>query len=130
MRDEKYYKELIDTENANLNARLGWLLTSQSFLFASLAFAWNKESTLAIVISVVGFVVSFSFGIYLKCNIMAFEKIEKAAKKDGCSLPMGLGKDDIPNWWHYLMPWKVVPTVFAFAWLLLIVYSLMKAFKS
>ncbi len=130
MSDDKYYKELIDTENENLNARLGWLLTSQSFLFASLAFAWNKESTLAIIISAVGCVISCSFGIYLKCSIMAFEKIENAAKEDGCSMPMGLGKKDIPAWWHYLMPWKVVPIVFALAWFLLIIYSALKLLKA
>ena len=82
MTDVNHYRALIDTENSNLNARMGWLLSTQSLLFAAMAFAWNTGGVLIFVISAMGICTSLSYGYYLRFSIKAFENIVSNVPED------------------------------------------------
>lgn len=125
MTDREYYKSLMDTENSNLNSRMGWLLTTQSLFFTALAFAWGKPPIIIIIIALLGIVTSFSYAIYLQCNILAFAKIEKVAKENGVEMSIGLSKEDIPAWYHWFMPWYILPRCFILSWLGIIAYFIL-----
>jgi len=124
MHSEDYYKSMLDTENNNLNARLGWLLTTETLLFTAIAFSWDKPVLVTIIICLLGITTSFSYRIYLICNIKAFEKIEELARQEGANFILGISKSDIPPWYHYFMPWNILPMSFMLAWIILLLYKL------
>lgn len=120
-------RELIQHENELVNARMGWFLTIQGFLFAGLAFAWNKGVALSVVFSVVGVLTSFSIGILLRYSTLAIKRIEESISSEGDEHIIGRSYKETPLFVHFLLPWHFLPVVFFLAWASLI-YIRVKGF--
>ena len=119
--DPKIIRDLIKHENALMNDRMGWFLTLQGFLFAGLAFAWDKGTGISIVFSVVGVLSSMSIGILLQYGILALKRLEEQPCLDSDGPIIGRGYGETKSAIHFLLPWHLLPVVFFVAWTFLIV---------
>ena len=68
-------RAMLALETEQVNRRLSWFGTLQGFLFASLAFTWDKSRTLTIIISILGMVVSLLVLIGLIAATLSLERI-------------------------------------------------------
>ncbi len=114
-------RELIRLENEALNYRMSWFLTLQGFLFAALAFAWDQDVELIIVLSVVGILSSLSVGILLRYGILAMKRLEEGLRTDSQERVIGRRYSETPAIILFLLPWHFLPILFAGAWAVLIV---------
>jgi hypothetical protein len=96
-------------ENELINDRLSWLGTLQGLLFAALAVAWSEPSAkyLLWIICGVGFAVAVSIGVG---TYRANRVLDKSEPRE--TNPW------LRQLWR-LMPGRVIPGVFAVAWLLI-----------
>lgn len=119
-------RELIRLENDALNYRMNWFLTLQGFLFAAMAFAWDKGVALIVVLSIIGSLSSLSIGILLRYGILAIKQLEEAARTDSHEPVIGRGYRQTSAVMHSLLPWHFLPILFGFAWAALIVIRVWK----
>jgi hypothetical protein len=76
-------RNLISQENARLNERTTWLLQLHGFLFAALAFAWEKDSFVVLLLSAVGILSSLAIGNSLRWASRAMDDIEEEWNNKG-----------------------------------------------
>ncbi len=110
---------LIRDENEMINHRMNWFLILQGFLFASIAFAWDKGISLSIVFSCVGILSSLSVGVLLRYGILAIKNLEESCGNHKQPI-IGRGYKVTPRIIHLFLPWHFLPYLFAAAWLALI----------
>jgi hypothetical protein len=115
------FRELIRLENETLNYRMSWFLTLHGFLFAAMAFAWDKDVALIVVFAVVGILSSTSVGILLRLGTLAIRQLEERARSIGDEQVIGRGHRETSALMHFLLPWHFLPILFAAAWAALIV---------
>lgn len=108
-------------ENDLINHRIGWLSAFQGFLFAALAFIWDKSEVfvLTVIICAIGIMVSISIGLAtLKANKainniqMNFDKI-KPENYLGPDIEGSRSGSDKLDW---LLPGSFIPWFFAIGW--------------
>jgi hypothetical protein len=117
----KVIRELIRLENDALNWRMGWFLTLQGFLFAALAFAWDKDAELIVVLSIIGILSSLSVGILLRYGILAMKGLEEELQTDSEERVIGRRYGETPAIILFLLPWHFLPLLFVGAWAAVIV---------
>jgi len=117
--DPEVIRKLIQSENEMTNHRMNWFLVLQGFMFAGLAFAWEKSTSLCIVFSIVGALSSVSVGTLLQCGINAIKNLESMKPEEECVI--GKGNGDTHKLMHLLLPWNFIPTLMVFAWIALII---------
>ncbi|GAB1235589.1 hypothetical protein [Ferrigenium sp. UT5] len=78
---EEIIRGLIHDENEMTNHRMNWFLILQGFLFAGIAFAWEKSIGLVIVFSGVGILSSLSVGLLLHLGIDAIKNLQREASE-------------------------------------------------
>lgn len=113
-------RELIRLENDALNWRMGWFLTLQGFLFAALAFAWDEDAELIVVLSVIGILSSLSVGILLRYGILAMKRLEEDLRPDSQERVIGRKYSETPAIILFLLPWHLLPLLFIGAWIAVI----------
>lgn len=111
--NEELIGELIRQENEMTNHRMNWFLILQGFLFAGIAFAWEKSNGLVVVFSCVGVLSSLSVGVLLYLGIDAIRKLHEGA---GDRKVIGKRHDEISFVLHMLLPWNFLPVLFMLAW--------------
>ena len=111
-------RDLIHKENEMINHRMNWFLILQGFMFAGIAFAWDKGQALSIVFSSVGMLSALSVGVLLRSGIKAIEHLEQSNSETNDAV-MGKGKGDTPALVHLLLPWNFLPALMMIAWLAL-----------
>lgn len=116
-------RALIAQENEMINHRMNWFLILQGFMFASIAFAWEKGVAISVVFCCVGVLSAISVGTLLHFGILAIRSLESAAGEDGQRV-LGRGHDTTPRLAHALMPWNFLPVLFVLAWIALILIRL------
>lgn len=123
-------RSMISSENELINARMGWLLTVQGFLFAALSFVWSERAGLIFVLAALGVVVAASLGFSMRCAVRALERLAQhwadLAEEWAYAGPpvIGLGPDDLPFWAHLLLPWRVIPVALIVAWIVVLLIRL------
>ena len=116
------YRLMIRSENELINHRMTWISTFNGFLFASIAFAWDKSWLLVVAFAFLGFVVSSFSGVALFFANKAFRVLYwewQENKPDDYDGPNVIGlpsrfKGGLGSW---LNPWSSIPFFFALAWL-------------
>ena len=117
--DPDVIRQLIRDENAMVNNRMNWFLILQGFMFAGIAFAWEKNSALCIVFSCVGMLSAVSVGMLLRYGILAIKDLEQSVQE--ASQPvLGRGRKDTSEFMHLLLPWHFLPILMTVAWATLI----------
>jgi len=127
---QKFEHELIDR-------KLTWLLTSQTILFASLAFVLGNEGSkddkffFTLLISCLGIVISLLIFIGVLMGIRAKRKdFENEAETKKINHPQEYERHpvqwgvDTKNTEIAIIPDKFMPVVFAMAWLIILLWKL------
>ena len=119
--ETKVIRELLTQENTLMDNRMSWFLTLQGFLFAALAFGWDKGASLIAVFGIVGIMSSISVGILMRHTVLAMRRLQEKAESF-CNGPI-VGRSHKENIAivHFLLPWHFLPILFSLAWILLIV---------
>ena len=117
--DPNIIRILINDENEMINHRMNWFLILQGFMFAGLAFAWEKNSALCIVFSCVGMLSAVSVGVLLRYGILAIKNLEQSIQKENQPV-IGKGNKETSAFMHLLLPWHFLPILMTVAWLALI----------
>lgn len=114
-----------------LNHRMGWLVQTQGLLFAALAFSWDKESRLSILLAVLGIASSISLGLATslvsKASKSIYEWWESLASEEERAkfLVVGLWGPS-KSIKRLLRPWRALPIIFAVAWIGVIILRITK----
>jgi hypothetical protein len=130
METHEIVRSMIKSENEFINHRMTWISTFNGFLFASIAFAWEKSGLLVTVIALLGIAVSILSGTALLASNKAFRDLyewwqkKKPENYDGPDV-IGLRPryKDRPGRW--LTPWAILPFLFASAWFIIALIRLM-----
>ncbi len=115
-------------ESEQVNRRLSWLANFQGFLFAALAFAWDKSRSATIVLVLLGAVVAILVFIGLLGATFAVQRIRKHWRENhpkdyvGPDI-MGFYPDAAP-WSVYIAPENLLPLAFLLAWIAILVIRL------
>lgn len=121
------YNHHLQTEHELINRRLTWLLTSQSILFAALAFVLGKDIDAArqavflLVVPILALVISLSILIGVIMAIIAKFTIWKQYKKEQNLPEYPLG---VRTWITRgaLVPDMLIPLAFIIAWICLLFF--------
>lgn len=113
-------RALIQHENEMANHRMNWFLILQGFMFAGIAFAWDKSTALCIVFSIVGILSSLSVGILLNYGIQAIRKLDQKSR----DTTIGKGSEEINQFMHFLLPWHFLPFTMMVSWTAMIIIKL------
>ena len=121
------YERHLQTEHELINRRLTWLLTSQSILFAALAFVLGKDidpvqqKAFLLVVPMLALVISLSILIGVIMAIIAKFTIWKQYKKEQIlpDLPLGVSTRITRI---ALIPDLFIPIAFIAAWLCLLFF--------
>jgi hypothetical protein len=116
-------RALIAQENEMVNHRMNWFLILQGFMFASIAFAWEKGVAISVVFCCVGVLSAISVGTLLRYGVLAIRSLEQMAGGDAQRV-LGRGHDTTPRLAHALMPWNFLPLLFVLAWIVLMLIRL------
>jgi len=114
-------RAMLALETEQVNRRLSWFGTLQGFLFASLAFTWDKNRTLTIIISMLGMVVALLVLIGLIAVTLSLERIRNFWLKN--KPPHYKGPDifgfypDKAKFTVYTSPEILLPLAFMIAWI-------------
>jgi len=124
-----WYQQGLTSEHELLNRRLTWLLSSQTILFAALAFAMGNQTTLDrrhefffLVVSILGIAISLCIlfgiwqGIRAKRQLWKDYKTHTEPKEE-----LGV-RTEITN--KALVPDVLLPVFFTLAWISLLVFEL------
>jgi len=115
-------RALIQHENEMTNHRMNWFLVLQGFMFAGIAFAWDKSTALCVVFSIVGILSSISVGILLRYGIQAIRDLDRKSR----DTTIGKGNEEISPFMHFLLPWNFLPFTMIVAWTAMIIIKLAK----
>ncbi|GIT99961.1 hypothetical protein TSL6_04680 [Sulfurovum sp. TSL6] len=115
-------RALIQHENEMTNHRMNWFLILQGFMFAGIAFAWDKSTALCVVFSIVGILSSISVGILLRYGIQAIRDLDRKSR----DTTIGKGSEEIAPFMHFLLPWHFLPFTMIVAWTAMIIIKLAK----
>ena len=118
-RDNDLIRSLIRDENEMTNHRMNWFLLLQGLMFASLGFAWEKNSALCIIFSCVGTLSSISTGVLLHYGILAIKNLEESIQDNNMPL-LGRAPKETSKVMHFLLPWHFLPVLMSVAWLAII----------
>lgn len=116
-------RKLVEHENIVQHNRITWFFTSQTLLFASLAFAWDKIAVLASVICTVGVISAFTAFVALRLCDKAYDSLSSWWRQNlsGYSGPPRCGYEGT-FWEIFAMPSRILPWVFMLSWLVLFFY--------
>lgn len=117
--DPKITRLLIHNENEMVNHRMHWFLILQGFMFAGLAFAWEKNVALCIIFSIVGMLSSMSIWVLLRYGILAIQKLEQSIQEEAQQV-LGRRSNETSPFIHFLLPWNFFPILMVVAWTALI----------
>lgn len=117
--DPDVIRTMIRDENEMINHRMNWFLILQGFMFAGLAFAWDKNSAVCIVFSFVGMLSSMSVGILLRYGILAIKNLEQSISNESQPV-IGRTSKETSAFMHFLLPWHFLPVLMIAAWSALI----------
>jgi hypothetical protein len=114
-------RELLRHESDLLHHRMTWLVQSQGLLFAALAFSWDKEPRLPILLASLGIVSAFSLGLATSLMSTAnkeiyewWKSVTPEAKQPQFRV---VGRWEPTTGIRRLMrPWRALPIIFAVAW--------------
>ena len=116
-------RTLFERENARQHERLQWLLQLQSFLYAALAFGWDKGPLLMLILGGVGLVSAFSLGMALVDSVRAMD----AKKREWDRRGRAYGGPPIVARWVELTtlrqlrhPVVMLPALFVVSWVVLL----------
>jgi hypothetical protein len=115
-------RALIQHENEMTNHRMNWFLILQGFMFAGIAFAWDKSEALCVVFSIVGILSSISVGILLRYGIQAIRNLDQKTEET----TIGKGSEETSPIMHFLLPWHFLPFTMILAWTAMIIIKLAK----
>lgn len=130
METHEIVRSMIKSENEFINHRMTWISTFNGFLFASIAFAWDKSWLLVFVLASLGIAVSLLSGTALLAANRAFRELydwwqnKKPENYDG---PDVIGLPPRYKGWpgSWLNPWGILPFLFALAWFIIAIIRLM-----
>jgi len=130
METHEIVRSMIKSENELINQRMTWVSTFNGFLFASIAFAWDKSQVLVTVIAFLGIAVSSLSGAALLAANRAFRELYtwwQENKPDNYKGPDVIGLPPRSKGWpgKWLNPWSAVPVFFAGAWIIIAATRLM-----
>ncbi len=114
-------RDMIRHEDSLIDARINWLVSSQSILFAALAFVWNNQSAVCLLylLVFVGLGVSSSTFLGLMDSAKAIRKVrgwwDDHVSEDYYG-PDVVGLRGRDTSFRLFKPWKVIPLVFILAW--------------
>ncbi len=114
---------MIQHENTLVIERTNWMLTLEGLLFTALAFAWDKNSAVVMVLSLVGFVSSISLGVFLESATRAIARLQQwwrnhTADQNYNGPPIiGLSDEEFTSVEMIILPHRVLPVLFGLAWL-------------
>ncbi|HEX3526330.1 MAG TPA: hypothetical protein VH988_04620 [Thermoanaerobaculia bacterium] len=125
MRDEALlsapFRTMVQHEAEQAHRRLTWLGSFQGFLFAALAFAWGKSSSLTSVIAYLGLVVALLISVGIIATVLATIRIRErwlAHRPDGYRGPEIFGFfPERVKITLFTSPEMLLPIAFAVAWL-------------
>ena len=128
-------RDLIKLENELQNARTTWLLQTNGLLFAALGFAWEKAPVeLVLLLSAVGVLVSTSIYRALRMHRIAVEGTMAwwaswlTEEQQQPRRIIGLWSPSSNSFLERaLRPWRFLPRLFAYAWLLVAAIKLFVA---
>ena len=113
-------RQLIRDENEMVNHRMNWFLLLQGFMFASIAFAWEKGIAISVVFSVVGVLSAISVGVLLRVSILAIRSLARRCRTtDEPVIGRVRAHDSVIV--SALLPWHFLPPLFVLAWVALMV---------
>jgi hypothetical protein len=118
--DPEVIRILIHQENEMVNHRIQWFLLLQGFMFAGIGFAWEKNTALCIVFSIVGILSSVSAGLLLRCGIQAIADLDRKVQET----TVGKKSDELNPFLHFLLPWNFMPLTMILAWAAMILIKI------
>jgi hypothetical protein len=115
---------LINRETALQNNRLTWFLTSQSLLVAACGVFWDKNPYALAVVLFLGLSSAAATipGLLLCTLAIHFYRTKAAEKIDKETDPpvdYDHAKEKKDSWWMILLPWRSLPWVFFFGWIVI-----------
>lgn len=122
---ENTIRSMIEHENTLMNYRIQWFLTITGFLITAVFLASGYvPSFLVAILSVLGFIVSLSFGLSLKIGRKAVLNLKGQWEYyKGFAPPgfpeIGVVGSSASKGWNRLAPWSLLPPVLACFWLLI-----------
>jgi hypothetical protein len=106
-------------EDELVNHRLGWFVSSQGLLFASLAFAWKDAKHLVLIIAVLGFLLSLSALWASICSNRSYYLAElRDPSTPGFSVIQAYPR--FGRWLMWLFPWNAFPALFICSWIAMV----------
>jgi len=115
-------RDLIRHENELMNHRLTWLATLHGFLFAALGFAWTDGRSIVPILAILGVCTSVSMLIPLFFSDRAIRDVVKewdANKPEDYNGPDIIGVRPMNLLAHIFLPWLLLPTLLAGAWIVI-----------
>lgn len=116
--NDEILREMIRHEDGLISSRMGWMSAFQGLLFGALGLSISSNNPpLILFVSILGFLVAI-FTVYgVRLALAAISRLVKCHGNDTEECPGVIGlKKSIPN---FLMPWLLIPCLFAFAWLVI-----------
>ena len=120
-KEEPVVRELIRHENDLVHQRLTWLIQSQGLLFTALAFAWDKEPRLALMLPILGIATAISMWTAIAMYRPALGRLHNWWDTH-VSDEHKKGRPELGRWSpskglsRLLRPWRALPLIFIFAW--------------
>jgi hypothetical protein len=124
-------RELLRHESDLLNHRMAWLVQSQGLLFAALAFSWDKEPRLPILLATLGIMSAISLGMATSLmsdankQIHDWWKSETPEEEQQHYRVIGLWEPKT-GFRRMMRPWRALPVIFAVAWVGVIILRITK----
>ena len=115
--DPATIRSLIIHENEMINHRMTWFLVLQGFMLTGIAFGWEKSRELCGVFACIGMLSSLSVGILLRLRTLTLEKLEGLNNTE--ERVMGRGANETNIFLKFLLPWHLLPLVFAIGWIVI-----------
>lgn len=122
---DEVLRELIKNENEMINHRMNWFLTLQGFMFAAISFAWEKNTELCLVFSLVGALSALSVGLLLRSGVKEVKCLEEEGRE--LSNPViGRKFEETPKVIHSFLPWQFLPILMVSAWSLILIIKIIQ----
>ena len=114
-------RTMVRYEGEQADRRVSWLATFQGLLLAALSFAWDKSTSLTLVLALVGIAVAILVFCGMLAGTFAIARIRtqwRSLVPPSDKIPdlMGFYPDAAP-WSVYLSPENLFPLVFIAAWI-------------
>lgn len=130
--DARIIRAMIEHENNLQNYRVTWLMTIQGLLLAALGFSWGEGTReLVTIFCVLGLVVSLSSWSAMTLSTAAFKDLHdwwyENKPQDYKGPPVVGHKAAYQFLFWVLRPWRLLPWLFAVAWILILVHNWTRA---